>query len=31
MEENTVPKRVLYMNLELKKPRHRPRNKWQDE
>jgi hypothetical protein len=26
MEENTIPKRVLYMNLET-----RSRNRWQDE
>jgi hypothetical protein len=26
MEENTFPKRVLYMNLES-----RPRDRWQDE
>jgi hypothetical protein len=30
MEENIVPKRVLYMNLESR-PRGRPRNRWQDE
>jgi hypothetical protein len=27
MEENRIPKRVLYMNLESTKPR----NRWQDE
>jgi hypothetical protein len=27
MEENRIPKRVVYMNLETK----RPRNRWQDE
>jgi hypothetical protein len=27
MEENRIPKRVLYMNLETR----RPRNRWQDE
>jgi hypothetical protein len=27
MEENIIPKRVLYMNLETT----RPRNRWQDE
>jgi hypothetical protein len=27
MEENRIPKRVLYMNLESPKPRYR----WQDE
>jgi hypothetical protein len=31
MEENTIPKRVLYMNLETKSLRGRPRNRWQDE
>jgi hypothetical protein len=31
MEENTIPKRVLYMNLESTRPRGRPRNRWQDE
>jgi hypothetical protein len=31
MEENGVPKRVLYMNLETRRPRGRPRNMWQDE
>jgi uncharacterized protein YndB with AHSA1/START domain len=31
MEENTIPKRVLYMNLESIRPRGRPRNRWQDE
>jgi hypothetical protein len=31
MEENRIPKRVLYMNLESKRPRGRPRNRWQDE
>jgi hypothetical protein len=34
MEENRIPKRVkrvLYMNLESKRPRSRPRNRWQDE
>jgi hypothetical protein len=30
MEENRIPKRVLYMNLETR-PRGRPRNRWQDE
>jgi 2C-methyl-D-erythritol 2,4-cyclodiphosphate synthase len=30
IEENRIPKRVLYMNLESTKPRGRPRNKWQD-
>jgi hypothetical protein len=31
MEENRIPKRVLYMNLESTRPRGRPRNKRQDE
>ena len=31
MEENRIPKRVLYMNLETTKLRGRPRNRWQDE
>jgi hypothetical protein len=31
MEENRIPKRVLYMNFETTKPRGRPRNRWQDE
>jgi hypothetical protein len=31
MEENGIPKRVLYMNLETTRPRCRPRNRWQDE
>jgi hypothetical protein len=31
MEENRVPKRILYMNLETKRLRGRPRNRWQDE
>jgi hypothetical protein len=31
MEENIIPKRVLYMNLESTRPRGRPRNRWQDE
>jgi hypothetical protein len=30
MEENRVPKRELYMNLETTRPRDRPRNRWQD-
>jgi hypothetical protein len=30
MEENRIPKRVLYMNMETR-PRGRPRNRWQDE
>ena len=31
MEENRIPKSVLYMNLETKRLRGRPRNRWQDE
>jgi hypothetical protein len=31
MEENSIPKRVLYMNLESTRPKGRPRNRWQDE
>jgi hypothetical protein len=31
MEENRIPKRVLYMNLERTRLRGRPRNRWQDE
>ena len=31
MEENRIPKKVLYMNLETTRLRGRPRNKWQDE
>jgi hypothetical protein len=31
MEENRIPKRVLCMNLELTRPRGRPRNTWKDE
>jgi hypothetical protein len=31
MKENRIPKRVLYINLELKRPTGRPRNRWQDE
>jgi hypothetical protein len=31
MEENIIPKRVLYMNLESTRPRGRPRNRWQNE
>ena len=31
MEENRIPKKVLYMNLETKRLRGRPRNRWQDE
>jgi hypothetical protein len=31
MEENRIPKRVLYMNLESRRPRGRPSNIWKDE
>jgi hypothetical protein len=31
MEENRIPKRVLYMNLESTRPRGGPRNRWQNE
>ena len=31
MEENRIPKRVLYMNLEATSLRGRPRNRWQAE
>ena len=31
MEENRIPKRVLYMDLESTTSRSRPRNRWQDE
>jgi hypothetical protein len=31
MEEDRIPKRVLYMNLETTRPRGRPRNRRQDE
>jgi hypothetical protein len=31
MEENRIPRRVLYMILESTRPRGRPRNRWQDE
>jgi hypothetical protein len=31
MEENRIPKKVLCMNLETKRLRGRPRNRWQDE
>jgi hypothetical protein len=31
MEENRIPKRVLYVNLETTRPRDRPGNRWQDE
>jgi len=28
MEENRIPKKVLYMNLEATRLRGRPRNRW---
>ena len=31
MEENRIPKKVLYMNLETTRLRGRPRNRWQGE
>ena len=31
MEENRIPKRVLYTNLGTSRLRGRPRNRWQDE
>jgi hypothetical protein len=31
MEENRIPKEVLYMNLGTTTLRSRPRNRWQDE
>jgi hypothetical protein len=31
MEENRIPKRALYMNLETARLRGRPRNRWQNE
>ena len=31
MEENRIPKRVLYMNLETTRLRGRSRNRWEDE
>jgi len=30
MEENRIPKKVLYMNLRAARLRGRPRNRWQD-
>jgi len=30
IEENRIPKRVLYMNLVTRTFRGRPRNRWQD-
>jgi len=31
MEENRIPKKVLYMNMGTRRLRGRPRNRWQDE
>ena len=31
MEENRIPKRVLYMNMGTTRLRSKPRNRWQDE
>jgi len=31
MEENRIPRKVLYMNLETKRLRGRPRNRWHNE
>jgi hypothetical protein len=31
MEENRIPKNVLYMNLKATRLRGRLRNRWQDE
>jgi hypothetical protein len=31
MEGNRIPKRVLYMNLEITRPRSRPRTRWKAE
>jgi hypothetical protein len=31
MEENRIPTRILYMNLESTRPRGRPRDRWKDE
>jgi hypothetical protein len=31
MQKNTIPKKVLCMNLEATRLRGRPRNRWQDE
>ena len=31
MEENIIPKTLLYMDLETTRLRGRPRNRWQDE
>jgi hypothetical protein len=31
MEENRIPRRILYVNLEPTRARGRPRSRWQDE
>ena len=31
MEENRIPKKVLYINLETTRLRGRPKNRWQEE
>jgi hypothetical protein len=31
MEENGIPKKVIYINLETMRLRGRPRNRWEDE
>jgi hypothetical protein len=31
MNENIITKTLMYMNLETKRLRGRPRNRWQDE
>jgi len=31
MEENKIPKKTLYMDLEITRLRGRPRNRWQNE
>jgi hypothetical protein len=31
VEENRIPKKVLYLNLETTSLTGRPRNRWQDE
>ena len=31
MEENRIPQKVLYVNLETARLRGRPRNRWEDD
>jgi hypothetical protein len=31
VEENRIPQKILYINLETTKLSRRPRNRWQDE